>query len=165
MPTDSKYSTICVLSPIAEKLSLIHISYQTAAGEAGLGIFNGDIGKVRAISFENEEMEIVYDDRVAKHPFESLDELDHAYAVTVHKCQGNEFRCVVLVVMDTPSALLYRNLLYTAVTRAKEMLILVGDGAKIVRMIGNKTKVKRFSGLRHMLRGLVPAAGESESQA
>ena len=110
-------------------------------------------------------MEIVYDDRVAKHPFESLDELDHAYAVTVHKCQGNEFRCVVLVVMDTPSALLYRNLLYTAVTRAKEMLILVGDGAKIVRMIGNKTKVKRFSGLRHMLRGLVPAAGESESQA
>ncbi len=89
-------------------------------------------------------MEIVYDDRVAKHPFESLDELDHAYAVTVHKCQGNEFRCVVLVVMDTPSALLYRNLLYTAVTRAKEMLILVGDGAKIVRMIGNKTKVKRF---------------------
>ena len=141
------------------------IPYQTAAGEAGLGIFNGDIGKVRAISFENEEMEIVYDDRVAKHPFESLDELDHAYAVTVHKCQGNEFRCVVLVVMDTPSALLYRNLLYTAVTRAKEMLILVGDGAKIVRMIGNKTKVKRFSGLRHMLRGLVPAAGESESQA
>ena len=140
------------------------IPYQTAAGEAGLGIFNGDIGKVQAISFENEEMEIVYDDRVAKHPFESLDELDHAYAVTVHKCQGNEFRCVVLVVMDTPSALLYRNLLYTAVTRAKEMLILVGDGAKIVRMIGNKTKVKRFSGLRHMLRGLVPAAGESESQ-
>lgn len=138
------------------------IPYQTAAGEAGQGVFNGDIGKVRAISFENEELEIVYDDRVAKHPFESLDELDHAYAVTVHKCQGNEFRCVVLVIMDTPSALLYRNLLYTAVTRAREMLILVGDGAKIVRMIGNKTKVKRFSGLRHMLRGLVPTAGERE---
>lgn len=80
------------------------IPYQTAAGEAGQGVFNGDIGKVRAISFENEELEIVYDDRVAKHPFESLDELDHAYAVTVHKCQGNEFRCVVLVIMDTPSA-------------------------------------------------------------
>lgn len=140
------------------------IPYRTAAGEQGQGVFNGDIGKIQSISFENEEIDILYDDRIATHSFDGLDELDHAYAVTVHKCQGNEFRCVILVVMDTPTALLYRNLLYTAVTRAKEMLILVGDGAKFMRMIENRTKVKRFSGLRHILQGLDAAADAAKPE-
>lgn len=127
------------------------IVYKLPNGEMGTGIFNGDIGLVTRIDAAAEMMEIRFDDRVASYPFACLDELDYAYAMTVHKSQGSEFRCVVLAVVDSPRNLLYRNLLYTAVTRARENLVIVADPDKIRAMIANKTKTKRFTGLKYLL--------------
>lgn len=127
------------------------ITYRMANGELGVGIFNGDIGIIRSIDHYAECMEIQFDDKTANYPFTCLEQLDFAYAMTVHKSQGSEFKCVVLAVVDAPRNLLYRNLLYTAMTRAKERLVIVGDPSRIEAMIENKTKTKRFSGLRYLL--------------
>ena len=127
------------------------ITYRMPNGELGVGIFNGDIGIIRSIDTYAECMEIQFDDKTANYPFTCLEQLDFAYAMTVHKSQGSEFRCVVLSIVDSPRNLLYCNLLYTAMTRAKDRLIIVGDPAKIDAMIENKTKTKRFSGLRYLL--------------
>ncbi len=125
------------------------IDYRLPDGEIGVGVFNGDMGIIQKIDPAAEQMDILFDDRRAHYPLRFLDQLDFAYAVTVHKSQGSEFKCVVLALSDTPQTLLYRNLLYTAVTRAKEMLVIVGDPSKINRMIENRTKTKRFSGLKY----------------
>ena len=127
------------------------ITYRMPNGELGVGIFNGDIGIIRVIDNYAECMEIQFDDKTASYPFTCLEQLDFAYAMTVHKSQGSEFKCVILSVVDSPRNLLYRNLLYTAMTRAKERLVIVGDPSKIEAMIENKTKTKRFSGLRYLL--------------
>ena len=96
-------------------------------------------------------MKIRFDDRTATYPFSCLDQLSFAYAMTVHKSQGSEFPCVVLSAVDSPRNLLYRNLLYTAVTRARELLVIVGDPRRIDAMIQNRTKTRRFSGLKTLL--------------
>ncbi len=131
------------------------ITYKTPTGELGVGIFNGDIGIICAIDPYAECMEIRFDDKTANYPFSCLDQLDFAYAMTVHKSQGSEFKCVILSVVDAPRNLLYRNLLYTAMTRAKERLVIVADPTKIDQMIENKTKTKRFSGLRYLLEDFI----------
>ncbi len=119
--------------------------------EQGLGVFNGDIGIITELSAENRTLVIDFDERVCDYPVENIYELEHAYAVTVHKSQGSEFEAVVMPVIDAPQQLMYRNLLYTAVTRAKKILILVGNRSRIQSMIQNNKKSLRYSALCHFL--------------
>ena len=92
-----------------------------------------------------------YDDKEAVYSLESLNELEHAYAMTVHKSQGNEFPAVVIPVMGVVPQLCYRNLLYTAVTRAKKLMIMVGSESQIEEMVRNNTRTRRYSALKHFL--------------
>ena len=121
--------------------------------ESGSGLFNGDIGIIQEINVKNECMKIVFDeDREVVYPIPSASELELAYAVTVHKSQGSEYDCVVMPVGDVPPMLLYRNLLYTAITRAKKMIIIVGNRDKLDKMIDNNKQSKRYSMLKTMLK-------------
>ncbi len=120
--------------------------------EESTGIFNGDIGVVKKIDKISSTMRIVFDDdKEALYSFDSVSELEHAYAMTVHKSQGNEFNAVVMPVFSVLPNLSYRNLLYTAVTRAKKLMILVGDENVVYNMTANDSKMKRYSGLKKFL--------------
>ncbi len=120
--------------------------------ESGSGLFNGDIGIIQEINIKSECMRIIFDDdREVVYPIPSGAELELAYAVTVHKSQGSEYDCVILPVSDVPPMLLYRNLLYTAITRAKKMMIVVGSRYKLDKMIENNKQNKRYSMLKTML--------------
>ena len=117
----------------------------------GTGIFNGDIGTILRIDNINECMEIVFDDKHVTYDFTSLEELEHAYAITVHKSQGCEYPIVILPLYNAPTMLLTKNLFYTAVTRAQKMVILVG-GADIAKlMVGNSHTSMRYTGLKQRL--------------
>ena len=120
-------------------------------GKEGIGVFNGDIGVVETINLTDEEMVISFDDRVVKYDFTKLEELEHAYAITVHKSQGSEYPFVIIPMYSScPQQLLSRNLLYTAVTRAQKMVILVGDPSIVARMVDTNRQVMRYTGLmRH----------------
>ena len=126
-----------------------------SAPEVGAGIFNGDMGRILRIDPDNELLWIDFDDKLAWYGFEQLGELDHAFAVTVHKSQGSEYRAVVLAAGRAPARLLSRDVLYTAVTRARELLVVVGDAGVIQAMIDNGRKTRRYSGLRARLAGEV----------
>lgn len=121
-------------------------------GENGTGIFNGDMGVIEKISRAENAVVIDFDGRKTVYPLESMSELELAYAVTVHKSQGSEYPAVVIPILDAPPQLLYRNLLYTAVTRAKHLLILVGSREKISLMVENNRKNRRYSALESFLR-------------
>lgn len=116
-------------------------------GSEGTGVFNGDIGILRSIEPAAGIMKIDFDDRSCDYPIESASQLDLAYAITVHKSQGCEFKTVIIPVSMVPEKLCYRNLLYTAVTRAKELLIIVGSRREVIRMVNNNVKAKRYSSL------------------
>lgn len=116
--------------------------------EAGLGIYNGDIGYIIGIDIENEALTVDFDGRLAALNFEQLTQLEHAWAMTVHKSQGSEYRAVVLALAQAAPRLLTRGVLYTAVTRAKELLVMVGDGETAHKMIDNHVQSRRYSGLR-----------------
>ncbi len=121
-------------------------------GENGIGVFNGDTGIVLDIDFEEAEIEVeFYDGRHMKYESGRLEELELAYAITVHKSQGSEFEAVIMPVYHGPSALMYRNLLYTAVTRAKNLVVLVGDEKCVQSMVENDRETKRYTGLYHQL--------------
>ena len=111
-------------------------------------MYNGDIGVILAIDEANETLSVDFDGRVATMGFDALIELEHAWAVTVHKSQGSEYRAVVLALADAAPRLLTRGVLYTAVTRSRELLIAVGDEAAAQRMIDNHVQSRRYSGLR-----------------
>ena len=116
---------------------------------AGAGIFNGDIGRIREINFQQESVTVVFDDeREASYGFDMLGELEPAYAMTVHKSQGSEYRAVILAVHSGSSYLLTRSVLYTAVTRARELLILVGSEEAVAAMVRNDRQQRRYSGLK-----------------
>ncbi len=119
--------------------------------EEGEGIFNGDIGILKKINYAAGTMKIEFDDRVADYPSDNLSELEHAYAVTVHKSQGSEYPVVIMPLLDCPPKLMYRNLLYTGVTRAKKILVVVGDEEKVEKMINNNKQNKRYSALKDFL--------------
>ncbi len=121
--------------------------------EESQGIYNGDIGVITEIDERSQEITVDFDDKTAVYGFEGADELELAYAVTVHKSQGNEFEAVIMPVWGTPEPLMYRNLLYTGVTRAKNKIILVGNEAEVYRMVENDKKTKRFTGFYEMLKG------------
>lgn len=130
-------------------------------GTEGQGIFNGDMGIITSIDKPGGAIEVRIDDRAVLYDFEhAAQELEPAYAVTVHKSQGNEFTAVVLPVLKVPHQLCYRNLLYTAVTRAKRLLILVGRAEVLREMIGNQTKTKRYTGLLWFLQREERGLGE-----
>ena len=119
----------------------------------GTGVFNGDIGFIREISAFEHTVTIEFDDhRVAVYPFESCDDLELSYAVTVHKAQGSEYPAVILPLFSGPELLMSRNLLYTAVTRAKKCVCIVGKYDTFARMIRNAERQKRYTGLSEMIR-------------
>ncbi len=120
-------------------------------GEKGAGIFNGDIGRIKEIDHREELMVIEFDEREAEYDFASLSELEHAYAVTAHKSQGSEYRIVVIPAFDAPFPLMTRNLLYTAVTRAKEMVLVVGSSESLATMVKNNRIPARYTALKKML--------------
>ncbi len=130
------------------------IIWENDNGETGTGIFNGDIGFIDSIDIRNRCLKIRYDDKVATYYEENLNLIELAYSVTVHKSQGCEFRCVVIPLFDTSALLRYRNLLYTAITRAKDLIILVGDPEVFHNMIENDRKTLRYTGLKYFLNGV-----------
>lgn len=121
---------------------------------AGSGIYNGDIGHIVSVDTESENVTVNFDGRLASYPFDSLLELEHAWAITVHKSQGSEYRAVIIALSTSTHMLLTRDVLYTAVTRAKELLILVGDDQTVYQMIDNFRQSKRYTALRVRLRKL-----------
>ena len=121
---------------------------------AGSGIYNGDIGQIISIDTESETVTVNFDGRITGYGFDSLLELEHAWAMTVHKSQGSEYRAVILALSPSSQMLLTRDVLYTAVTRAKEILILVGDDQTAYYMIDNFRQSKRYTALRVRLRKL-----------
>ena len=119
---------------------------------AGSGIYNGDIGVIRSIDPEQETLTVNFDGKLAVYTFDLLLELEHAWAMTVHKSQGSEFRAVILALCSTSQMLMSRDILYTAVTRAKELLILVGDEQIAFTMIDNVRQSRRYNALRLRIR-------------
>lgn len=116
--------------------------------DKGLGVFNGDMGIIRDIYFYDETVEVEYDEgRKVKYSFDMLDELELAYAITVHKSQGSEYPAVIIPLLPGPRLLYNRNLLYTAVTRAKKCLTIVGSDATFQEMIQNKNEQNRYTSL------------------
>ncbi len=127
----------------------------------GLGVFNGDTGTIRRIDHQEQKIEVLFEDeRLVEYDFSILDEIEPAYAITVHKSQGSEFPVVIMPVFPGPEVLMTRNLLYTAVTRARELVILVGSEKALHRMVANLRETMRFSGMAEKLRSLSFNEGE-----
>ena len=122
---------------------------------AGAGIFNGDVGTIQQIDPQTETLSVVFDDREAVYDFTQLNELEPAYAMTVHKSQGSEYRAVILTAWNGSPYLLSRSILYTAITRARELLIIVGREETVVTMTQNASKNRRYTGLKLRLEGKV----------
>lgn len=116
-------------------------------GKTGNGVFNGDIGFIYDIDFTEQSMEIIFDDKSVRYDFTYLEELDLAYAITVHKSQGSEYPIVIIPAYRAPEMLLTRNMLYTAVTRAQSMVIIVGEREIISTMVQNNRQSLRYTGL------------------
>ena len=122
-------------------------------GKEGNGIFNGDIGIIESIEVAEREMTVIFDDRRVVYDFSLLEDLEHAYAITVHKSQGSEYPMVVMPMCTASQMLHTRNLFYTAVTRAQSMVILVGREDIIKEMVENNRRSMRYTGLCHRLGG------------
>ena len=123
--------------------------------EKGLGVFNGDMGIVREINSFSETLTVEYEERrMVEYPFKELDQMDLAYAITIHKSQGSEYPAVIIPLLTGPRMLMNRNLLYTAVTRARKCVTLVGDEKAFYNMEANVNEQKRYSGLRDRLEEL-----------
>lgn len=120
-------------------------------GEHGSGVFNGDIGVLETVNPHSGLMRVRFDDRMVEYPPENLEDLELAYAITVHKSQGSEFKAVVLPLFSGAPQLFYRNLLYTAVTRARELVVIVGREETVMGMVRNNKKTRRYTGLREFL--------------
>ncbi len=130
------------------------VMWKNAEGtEAGMGVFNGDIGRIIQVDNRMELVTVDFEGHIVEYSPDMLAELELAYAVTVHKSQGSEYRAVVLTALDTAPRLLTRGVLYTAITRARELLVIVGEESVIARMTSNNRQSKRYSGLRWRLAG------------
>lgn len=157
-PADSKKSQITVAGRVfrvGDKVMQIKNNYNIeweSPAEKGTGIFNGDIGVLTEINMSSGVVTVNFDGKVAHIPGEYLSELELAYAITVHKSQGSEFKAVVFPAINIVPNLAYRNLLYTAVTRARDMLVTVGSAEMINAMTQNDKKAKRYSALSHFLK-------------
>ncbi len=127
------------------------IAWTKDDGEVGSGVFNGDIGILESIDIPAQTAHVRYDDRVAVYTREDAHDLEPAYAVTVHKSQGSEFDAVVIPLFHQQPQLCYRNLLYTAVTRAKKLIVMVGSIQTLEQMVDNHKRTLRYTGLPKML--------------
>lgn len=145
------FRTFRVGDKVMQTKNNYNIVWEKSDGETGEGIFNGDIGVIENIDIHTETVQICFDDRSAVFAKEQLTEIELAYAVTVHKSQGSEFPAVIIPVVSVLPNLCYRNLLYTAVTRAKQLLILVGTQTEIQKMVENDKKTRRYSALKTFL--------------
>lgn len=128
------------------------IIYENNNKEEGYGIFNGDIGKILKINKESEMISVKFEDKIAYYTFEQANNLDLAYAITVHKSQGCEFEAVIIPASKIPKPLKYRNLLYTAITRARKIIVIIGEEKILNEMIENNKKMNRYTGLDEMIR-------------
>ncbi len=125
---------------------------RTFRKELGNGIFNGELGIIDRINKEEKTVRVKFDDgKIATYDNTDLDQLEHAYAITVHKSQGSEFDVVILVASQSAPMLLTRNLIYTAMTRAKKLLIVIGPQSVVSYMIQNNTTRQRNTGLTYKL--------------
>ena len=116
--------------------------------DRGTGLFNGDMGVIKKIDNSLEEVTVEFDERKeVRIPFSGMEDLDLAYATTIHKSQGSEYPAVVIPLLGGPPVLLNRNLLYTAVTRAKKCVVILGNRETVVRMVENAEEMKRYTGL------------------
>ena len=130
------------------------IMWKTSDGTTvGTGIFNGDVGILKTIDPDMEQVTVIFDDREAQYDFSQLAELEPAYAMTVHKSQGSEYRAVVLAAWNGSAFLLNRSVLYTAITRARELLIIVGREETVAAMTRNAKVGRRYSGMKLRLQG------------
>ena len=121
---------------------------KTDGSAVGTGIFNGDVGTIAKIDLNEEMIRVVFDDRETEYDFTQLGELEPAYAITVHKSQGSEYRAVILTAWNGSPYLLSRSILYTAITRARELLIIVGREETIAMMTDNAKRNRRYTGLK-----------------
>lgn len=161
-PSKVEYETRGIVFREGDKVMQVRNNYQieweicSKKGtliDAGTGLYNGDMGIIRNINRFAEEMEIVFDDgKTVHYPFTQTEDLEHAYAVTIHKSQGSEYPAVVLPILTGPRMLLTRNILYTAVTRAISCVTIVGSEDTIRQMIGNANEQKRYTGLCERIR-------------
>lgn len=139
---------------MGDKVMQVRNDYDVAwkkDGESGLGIFNGDIGIILDADTANGHLTVDFDGRIAVYTTEMLNKLEHAYAVTIHKSQGSEYRAVIILLTAVSGNLLYRNLLYTGITRARENIILVGSRAVVAQMVQNDRRTLRYSCIRWLL--------------
>ena len=127
------------------------LPWEKADGESGFGVFNGDVGFVTSVNAAAGSISVSYEDKTVVYTSENLSEIELAYAVTVHKSQGSEFDCVIMPVFGVPTPLCYRNLIYTAITRAKKLFIAVGDRGTILKMCANDKKTLRYTLLKEFL--------------
>ena len=118
---------------------------------SGEGVFNGDVGILTEINKSASSLTVQFDDRTAMYDIDDAVDLELAYAITVHKSQGSEFEAVIMPMFQGPPQLYYRNLLYTGVTRAKSMIVMVGTTSTVYKMVENNRKTKRYSGLKYFL--------------
>ncbi len=132
--------------------------------DKGLGVFNGDIGIVKTINHYTEQMTVEYEEhRIVQYPFAQLDELELAYAVTIHKSQGSEYPAVIIPILNGPHMLFNRNLFYTGVTRAKKCVTLIGNEEQIERMIENTDEQKRFTNLSEKIQEMYQEENDQEN--
>ncbi len=121
--------------------------------DEGLGVYNGDTGVIRSIDNYSHILTVKFDDgRVVDYQFSGLDELELAYAVTVHKSQGSEYPAVIMPILSGPKMLFNRNLLYTAVTRARSCVTILGSSETVLEMIKNKSEMERYSSLSERIK-------------
>lgn len=116
--------------------------------QVGAGVFNGDVGIVEALNLDQETLAVAFDDRIVDYDYAQLGELELAYAMTVHKSQGSEYRAVILAAGNVSPYLLYRKVLYTAITRARKIFILVGQAAAVETMTVSDHHSRRYTGLK-----------------
>lgn len=154
-PGKSEYQFRQTHFRVGDRVMQVRNNYELAwerPDSDGMGVFNGDIGTIEAINRESSCFEIMFDDRRVMYDFSLLEDLEHAYAVTVHKSQGSEYPIVIIPACGAAQLLLTRNLLYTAVTRAQRMVIIVGREDIVRSMVENNRTAMRYTGLCAMLR-------------
>ncbi len=155
-PDKAEYMTSRCVYRLGDKVMQIKNNYQMEwerldGTETGLGVFNGDVGFISDINKNKQKMTVIFDDRAVIYDFMLLDELELAYAATVHKSQGSEFDAIIMPMCETHRLLMTRNLLYTAITRAKKLVVLVGQEDIIKTYVDNDNIQHRFSGLKNKM--------------
>ena len=118
------------------------------SSQVGAGVFNGDVGIIQTVDPQTETVTVLFDDREVDYDFTQLTELEPAYAMTVHKSQGSEYRAVILSAWNASSYLLNRSILYTAITRARELMIITGREETVSTMVQNAKTGRRYTGLK-----------------